>query len=261
MKLQRFFVKNKAQVGADLVVADPALSHQLGKVFRMKAGDSVILFDGDGFEYVSTVASLRKDGAVFHIEKSSESITLPKVSLHLYPALIKKDKLEWVLQKCTELGVKSFHPIIAERSEKLGFDLKREEKIVKEAAEQSGWGRVPEIFSPEKLETAIEQAENPMVLEGGAKHFSGSHSGTSAREFLERVVLAKRTSEKNSRAEVPSAQNVLPALSIFVGPEGGWSEKEKEYFLARGIPVVSLGEQTLRAETASVAAAALLLFL
>ena len=62
-------MKNKAKVGADLVVADPALSHQLAKVFRMKTGDSVILFDGDGFEYISTVASLRKDGAVFHIEK------------------------------------------------------------------------------------------------------------------------------------------------------------------------------------------------
>ncbi len=261
MKLQRFFVRNKAKVGADLVVADPALSHQLGKVFRMGAGERVILFDGDGFEYVSTLASLRKDGAVFHVEESSPSIAAPSVALHIYPALIKKDKLEWVLQKATELGAASFHPIVAERSEKLGFDLKREEKIVKEAAEQSGWGRVPEIFEPEKLELALEQAENPVVLEGSAKHFSGGHSGTSAREFLERVVGAKRTSEKNSRAEVPSAQNVLRAISIFIGPEGGWSKEEKEYFSARRIPSVSLGEQTLRAETASVAAAALLLSL
>ena len=248
MKLQRFFVKNKAQVGADLVVADPALSHQLAKVFRMKTGDSVLLFDGDGFEYVSTIASLRKDGAVFHIEKSSESITLPKVSLHLYPALIKKDKLEWVLQKCTELGVKSFHPIIAERSEKLGFDLKREEKIVKEAAEQSGWGRVPEIFSPEKLETAIAQAENPLVLDSsvGASEWSS---------FFTRKLASLKHSPSETAPRPPSD------FSIFIGPEGGWSENEKEYFLARGIPVVSLGEQTLRAETASVAVSALLLFL
>ena len=110
MKLQRFFVKNKAKVGEDLVIADPALSHQLGKVFRMKAGESVVLFDGDGFDYVSTIASLRKDGAVFHIEKSHPSIVSPKIALHVYPALIKKDKLEWVLQKATELGAASFHP-------------------------------------------------------------------------------------------------------------------------------------------------------
>ena len=245
MKLQRFFVKNKAQVGADLVVADPALSHQLAKVFRMKTGDSVLLFDGDGFEYVSTIASLRKDGAVFHIEKSSESITLPKVSLHLYPALIKKDKLEWVIQKCTELGVKSFHPVVAERSEKLGFDKKRSEKIIKEAAEQSGWGRVPEIFSPEELETAIAQAENPLVLDT---------DGDMWGEYL----------RARSQSVAHKRENTLPtlsSLSIFVGPEGGWTKEEKEYFLARGIPVVSLGEQTLRAETASVATAALLLSL
>jgi len=243
MKLQRFFVKNKAKVGTDLVIADPALSHQLGKVFRMKVGDSVILFDGDGFEYVSTVASLRKDGAVFHIEESSPSIAIPNIVLHLYPALIKKDKLEWVLQKCTELGAASFHPIIAERSEKLGFDIKRAEKIIKEAAEQSGWGKVPEIFAPEKLEMAIENAENPVVLEMGAEGVG---------DFR-----ARSLSEAHKRENSPLPTRLT--ISIFIGPEGGWSKEEKEYFSARLIPTISLGEQTLRAETASVAVTTLLL--
>jgi 16S rRNA (uracil1498-N3)-methyltransferase len=250
MKLQRFFVKNKAKVGADLVVADSALSHQLGKVFRMSVGQSVILFDGDGFEYVSTVKSLRKDGAVFHIEESSPSIAAPSVILHLYPALIKKDKLEWVLQKATELGTASFHPVVAERSEKLGFDLKRAEKIIKEAAEQSGWGKVPEILPPEKLEMAIEQAENPVVLDGDV-----------GAEKWDVFFTRKLASLKHSRSEnVPhSPSNIKMQISMFVGPEGGWSKEEKEYFSARRIPTVSLGEQTLRAETASVAVSALLL--
>jgi 16S rRNA (uracil1498-N3)-methyltransferase len=226
MKLQRFFVKNKAKVGEDLVVADAALSHQLGKVFRMKVGESVVLFDGDGFEYVSTIASLRKDGAVFHIEKSHPSITSPKIALHVYPALIKKDKLEWVLQKATELGAASFHPVIADRSEKLGFDENRAEKIVREATEQSGWGRVPEIFAPVKLEMAVESAENPYVLEAGGKKISEDFPKT---------------------------------ISVFIGPEGGWSDAEKEYLSARKIPTISLGEQILRAETASVAIASLFL--
>ncbi len=229
MKLQRFFVKNKAKVGEDLVVADPSLSHQLSRVFRMKAGESVILFDGDGFEYVSTIGALRKDGAVFHIVESSPSIAFPSVTLHLYPTLIKKDKLEWVLQKATELGVASFHPVIADRSEKKGFDIERAQKIIKEAAEQSAWGRVPEIFKLEKLEMAIENAENPIVLDG---NFAA-----------------------------PMFSKLAKTMSVFVGPEGGWSDAEKEYFSARRIPIVSLGAQTLRAETASVAVASLLNFL
>lgn len=229
MKLQRFFVRNKAKVGEDLVVADPSLSHQLSRVFRMKAGDRVVLFDGDGFEYTSTIGALRRDGAVFHVVESAPSIALPSVALHLYPALIKKDKLEWVLQKATELGVASFHPIIADRSEKLGFDIERAEKIIKEAAEQSGFGRVPEIFKPEKLEMAVESAENPIILDG-------------------------------SRS-APKFSKMAKTMSVFIGPEGGWSDAEKEYFSARRIPIVSLGEQTLRAETASVAVASLLNFL
>ena len=235
-----------------MVVADPALSHQLSKVLRMNTDDKVILFDGDGFEYFSTIASLRKDGAVFHIDESSLSIALPKIKTHLYPALIKKDKLEWVLQKATELGVESFHPVVADRSEKLGFDIKRAEKIIKEAAEQSGWGRVPEIFAPEELEMAIEQAENSYILEGGV---GGS---TVASLFAARLAVAdsaQTSSRKQTGADLPAI------ISICVGPEGGWSENEKEYFSARIIPALSLGEQTLRAETASVAAAALFNFL
>ncbi len=248
MKLQRFFVKNKAKIGEDLVVADPAISHQLSRVFRMKAGDSVVLFDGEGFEYVSSVKSLRKDGAVFHIDESHPSIAAPKNSLHLYPSLIKKDKLEWVLQKATELGSASFHPIIAERSEKLGFDLKRSEKIVREAAEQSGWGRVPEIFAPEKLEMAIERAESPIVLD----------EGVDAEEWG--IFFTRKLAPlKQSPSEIPPHPSF--DISIFIGPEGGWSESEREYFFARKIPVVSLGEETLRAETASVAVSALFNFL
>ena len=221
-------MKNKAKVGEDLVVADPSLSHQLSRVFRMKMGDSVVLFDGDGFEYVSTIGALRKDGAVFHIEESSPSIAAPKITFHLYPALIKKDKLEWVLQKATELGVASFHPVIADRSEKLGFDIERAQKIIKEAAEQSGRGTMPEIFKPEKLEMAIENADKPFILEAGGGRLDMSLTKT---------------------------------ISVFIGPEGGWSDEEKEYFSARRIPTLSLGEQTLRAETASVAVASLLNFL
>ena len=215
MKLQRFLLRNKAKVGDDLVVADPALSNQLSKVFRMGAGDKVMLFDGDGFEYVSTVASLRKDGAVFHVEESSPSDRPPERKNSLRPALIKKDKLEWVLQKATELGAASFHPIIAERSEKLGFDLKRAGKIIKEAAEQSGWGRMPEIFEPISLEEAILNADNPIILEGG-------RGQVFKRECL---------SEASFRAKKPAYSDA--PISVFIGPEGGWTNEEKEYFSAR----------------------------
>ena len=250
MKFQRFFVKNKAQVGADLVIADPALSHQLFKVLRLKVEETVVLFDGDGMEYVSRIASMRKDGAVFHIEKSFPSIVLPKTILHIYSSLIKKDKLEWVMQKCTEMGAASFHPIIADRSEKLGFDKNRAEKIVREAAEQSGWGRVPEVFAPVKMEMAMESAENPVVLEGGTNR--------SAVADLFARKLASEDGSSNSPLKQISAD--LPKnISIFIGPEGGWSESEKEYFSARKIQTLSLGEETLRAETASVAVSALLL--
>lgn len=214
-------------------LANPELLHQMSKVFRFKVGDTVILFDGTGGETVCEITLLTKKEAEFAVKERREGLPSPAQKVTLYLSLIKKDNFEWVLQKGTELGVARFVPIISERSEKKDLNMERARKIVIEATEQSGWASVPEIGEPvspgEVLTQSDSVSENLLAF-----HVEGT-------SFEKSVVAGKKS------------------IGILIGPEGGFSDKEIALFKSKNIPIYSLGKQTLRAETAGVAIASLLL--
>ncbi|TAK57953.1 16S rRNA (uracil(1498)-N(3))-methyltransferase [Patescibacteria group bacterium] len=233
MKIHRFFVEEEISGKERISLANPELLHQMSKVFRFQVGDTVILFNGTGSETVCEITLLTKKVAEFSVLEKREGLARPKTQIALYLSLIKKDNFEWVLQKGTELGVTRFVPVISERSEKKDLNMARAKKIVVEATEQSGWANVPEIGEPVSLADILEQkdavSENLVAF-----HLEGTP--------FEKSLVAGKTS-----------------LGILIGPEGGFSEKEIELFKSKNIPIYSLGKQTLRAETAAVAIASLLL--
>ena len=159
-----------------------------------------------------------------------EVLNICKNEVILFASLIKKDKFEWVLEKCTELGVSKFIPIISERSEKKGLNIERARKIIKEASEQSERGLMPEICEPISLEDVLVD----LNCEAIALHLSGERFDS-------------------------SKLNNISKLGLFVGPEGGWGENDIELFKKSNVELITLGSQVLRAETASVAACAKLL--
>ncbi len=132
-----------------------------------------------------------------------------------------------MVEKCTEIGAAAFHPIIVERSEKKDLNTERLRKIAIEAAEQSGKVTIPEIFEPTDLETAI-------------KNFDGQ-------------IFALDFGGKDLPAKLETK------VGILIGPEGGWTDKERELFGKNKIASVSLGSQILRAETAAIAISSLIL--
>ncbi len=133
--------------------------------------------------------------------------------------------MEWVVEKATELGVSKIVPIISERSEKKDLNMERIRKIIVEASEQCGRADVPVLGSVMTLEECImEVEEEKIVFDITGEHFSSS-----------------------------LIHNTCP-VSIFIGPEGGWTEKELELFKQKGAKIFSLGPLTLRAETASIVA-------
>ena len=125
MRLHRFFIEQEILESGEIIVADRDLLHQWGKVFRLKTGDRVILFDGMGFDYVSEIVLLDKNEGVLKIVEKIPNENVPKKEIHLFQSIIKKDKFEWVLEKGTELGISHFHPIISERSEKKNINFER----------------------------------------------------------------------------------------------------------------------------------------
>lgn len=213
-----------------LSITNPDTLHQWKKVFRLQAGNRVILFDGSGKEYECTIEMLSKEKAEVAVGDSKE-VPAPPREVWLCVALIKKDNFEWVAQKATELGVSHIVPILAERSEKKDLNVERLEKIVIEASEQSGRGTLPYIHKALSPEDAL-------TLCAETRFFVFDPSGTSLQD-----------TEKHGSGSV----------SLFVGPEGGWSDAELAFFSTRSAEVRTLGTYILRAETAAVVSSALFL--
>ncbi len=230
MRLHRFYIKQNIEKGKEIKIDNPELLHQWLKVFRLGSSDRVIIFNGNGMEYEGYFRIFEKKEAVLFLDKENLIKNVPKVELHIFQSIIKKDNFELIAQKCTEIGVSAFHPIISERSEKKDLNIERINKIVTEASEQSGRGSVPEVFSPASLEDSIKDFSGDLfTLDFDGKSFSS---------------IKPKNGDK---------------IGLLLGPEGGWSDKEREFLKERGIKSVSLGDQILRAETASIVASALIL--
>lgn len=212
-------------------------SHQLAKVLRLHGGDNVLVLDGQGHCHqvrLIEVSHLRASGAITATATASGE---PKLRLVLFQALLKGQKLDYVLQKGTELGIAAFVPVLCQRSvsrptpAQVGPKLERWQTIVREAAEQSGRGMLPEVHTPVSWREACEQREGLAIL---------AYEGE-AEQSLRGIISAGPT----------------PAtVSLYVGPEGGLTTEEAAYAQGCGIRTVSLGPRTLRAETAGIAAAA-----
>jgi 16S rRNA (uracil1498-N3)-methyltransferase len=235
--MHRFFVPGPLAVGATVQI--DTLAQQLVQVLRMQAGDEIVLLDGSGLEYRSCLAHLDRRAAVAEILESAPCKAEPQGHLTLYQCSLKQDKFEWVLQKGTELGVSRFVPVISERSvvrpaAALLGKYPRWQAIVREAAEQCGRARVPQIAPPCTWQEAVAEAPGLRLLPWeGAQEASTLHA-----------VLQKGLPGHTS-------------ISILIGPEGGITAPEAGMASAHGWQIVSLGARILRAETAALAAIAL----
>ncbi len=230
MRLHRFYIEETIGDKKEITLSDEALVHQLRSVFRLKTGDNLILFDGSSSEYVSEIVLITSERVDVTVSEVHDTCYSPKKNIHLLQSVIKKDNFEWVLEKCTELGVSHFTPVISERTEKKNLNLDRARIIVKEASEQSGRCSVPIIDEITDLKDVLEKHGDEIVV----FHMEGTLLRDSS-------CATKET------------------LKVLIGPEGGWSEKEITLFKEKNIPIISVGSQVLRAETASIAIATLLL--
>lgn len=204
------------------------LEHQLVSVLKIKKGDRIVLFNDQGEEAVCEVILATKKEVTLHIEDVQKR-DLPTKRTHLFCAVLKKDNFELVVQKSTEVGVTDIHPIITERTVKQGLRYDRLERIAIEATEQSGRMLVPIVHEIEELEDAMTIAETL----GGTVF------------FLDMLAPSMRL----------AAQETLGISSVFIGPEGGWSNSERKMFQEKANwNIVSLGDGVYRAETAAIVA-------
>lgn len=240
----RFFVAPELLQGDLVHLEDADLAHQLGRVLRLGVGDQVLMLDGSGWAYTVTLRELGRGHLTGQIEGRALAETEPTVAISIFLALMHADRFEVAIQKAVELGVGQIVPVFYARS--LPGDrsdskrLERWRRIIREAAEQSCRGRLPELAEPVRFETACAlaaQADLPLILwEGAAPHL---------REVL-------RPASPTSGISIASARTI----SILTGPVGGIAPEELTAAREHGIMPVSLGPRILRAETAPIAAIA-----
>ncbi len=224
MRLHRFFIKTPI-TEQKIVIDDEDLLHQWRNVFRYNTGTELLVFNGDGKEYRTVIERIANREVVLEIVEEREGIDCSSGPI-LYQALIKKDNMEWIVQKATELGVSKIVPILSERSEKKGFNLERARKIAVEASEQCGRADVPVIEDSQEL------------LDVG----------------FDKNILTVAFDRSGLPIDGKLVSKDYNLTTIFIGPEGGWSEREIEKFKEAKVEIFSLGELTLRAETAAVVA-------
>lgn len=221
-KIHRFIGTYQLGRGT-LRIDDRDLSHQMRSVLKLAPGEMVILGDGTGLEARCKILSY-EPGAVL-LEGVSVAHNTAELAGRtiLYCAVLKADHFELAAEKATEVGVSEIVPIITSRTVKLNVRVDRVQKIVREAAELAGRGTVPIVHQVQSLDAALTQAS----------HYD-------ANFFFD-----------------PSGRSFAPAkgvttAGVFVGPEGGWDEKELDMAQSAGLNIVSLGNLTLRAETAVI---------
>lgn len=235
--MHRFFVEPGA-LRPNSTLSIDSLAHQLHSVLRLKAGEHVTLLDDSGDEFPAQIDQIDARSALFSVGEPSPAATEPRLHLTLYQCSLKADKFEWVLQKGTELGVARFVPVVSSRSivrplEALARKAERWRAVIREAAEQSGRGRLPQLAAPLDLDDALQNAQ-------GLRLFPWEEAGADVRLHMD---------------------TDSPAVSLLIGPEGGFSPAEADAARAAGWQVISLGSRTLRAETAALAGISALLAL
>ena len=239
----RFAIRPEAVRGGQ-VRFPAAVARQMRRVLRLSPGDLVAAFDGRGVEYTVALISLRDEGALGTVEAEAAGASEPRLKLTLFQALLPREKFELVLQKGTEVGVAAFVPLETERSLVKaaavdGRRLERWRRIVDEAVEQSGRTALPELAEPRPLAGALAALGGEPALLAWERETS-----LSVRQAL--VSLERRLRDGR--------------LTLFVGPEGGFSAAEAMAARAAGATTISLGPRILRSETAGPILAALALY-
>jgi 16S rRNA (uracil1498-N3)-methyltransferase len=231
-KLQRLFVTSKLDARAEIAL-DKDQAHYLGNVLRLKPGDNLLLFNGRDGEWCADLSAIGKKGAqarVTHQTRPQEA----GPDLHYLFAPLKRARLDYMAQKATELGASVLRPVITRHTvaERVKTDRLLANAI--EAAEQCGILRVPEVREPEKLSKLIDGWDENRLL-----------------------IFADEAAPHASPLEMLKSRDPGP-LAVLIGPEGGFEREERAALLAKAFVLpISLGPRVMRADTAAVAALAL----
>jgi len=237
----RFFVEQPFAPRTSCSLAP--IARQLATVLRLASGDCIIAVNGDGCEYLVELHTVTSRNATGQVVDHRPCAGDPTRMLSLFQCALKQDKFEWVLQKGTELGVTRFVPVVSARSVvrpavALRKKYGRWQAVIREAVEQCGRSCLPELADPVEW--------HALALPSAGHSFVAWEAADGAPTLAAAVAVSS-----------PAGAMAQPPVALLVGPEGGFAAEEVADVAANGWQVVSLGPRILRAETAALAAVAM----
>ena len=230
----RFFAPDAETDATTVALPDEEAEH-LVRVLRLRAGDAVRVFNGRGEEFLATVVTARKKGAIVELGERVAAAPEARLAITLTMAVLKGDGMDAVIRDAVMLGVAAIRPLISERTEisagalARGRRKARWQRLVISSAKQCGRAVVPIVAAPVTVAEALAHPlESPQVV----------------------LVEPSAASATGTLQELPATR----ALELFVGPEGGWTLDELQQAAASGAMLMTLGTLTLRADAAPIVA-------
>lgn len=231
----RFFLKSIIEDPQNIIISDKELFKKITKVLRMQPCDVFVVFDNSGEEYEVRIQGIKDKKVVCSLLARLDIDRELPFEINLYQSLLKKDKLEWLCQKVTEIGVKRIIPVISENcvvKELNANKLSRYKKIIEEATIQSG-GKIAPIL------------EKTVFFEDAIKNLNPRDTN---------LICHEQEQQKKIIDVLPGKGTV----NVFIGPEGGFSLFEIDLARQNSLKLVSLNKRILRSETAAVGACAII---
>ena len=238
----RFFLKSTIEDPQNIIIADKEAVKKIIKVLRMQIGDVFVIFDNTGEEYEVRIQEIKGKHVLCSLVSRLDIDRELPVDINLYQSLLKKDKLEWLCQKVTEIGVRRIIPVISENcviKELNPNKDNRYKKIIEEATIQSG-GKIPPKF------------ESAIRFENAIKNLHPRDLNLICHEPRTRTSSVLGEQEKENSLLDILQRNSGRTINLFIGPEGGFSPFEIDLALQHSLIPVSLGKRILRAETAAI---------
>lgn len=217
---------------SSVVTLDEEAAHHVAKVLRLKCGQRLQLFNGNGNEYTASIQRIEKKRVELWIEEAISVDRESPLKLHLFQSISKGERMDFVMQKAVELGASELTPVLSERcvvrlnAERLEKKRKHWQKIAYSACEQSGRTQLPKVHSPRSFQEVIREQ-------------------TGAQKYI----LLPEAKQSIASLELKAA-----SVSIMIGPEGGFSPQEAMLATQSNFSAIHIGPRVLRTETAALAA-------
>lgn len=227
--MPHFFINSNSKTENEIIVSDTDNYRHIARSLRARVGENLLLIDENQIQYETKIKEINSKEIICEVEKSYPSKRDLEFDLYLAQSPLRSDAQLTVMEKATELGVRGVYPVFTENCALKVNKQEKWQKVMNEASKQCERAKIPTCYEPITFDELL------------------------AKPFDKVIVLAERSTEKSLKqylSENPTKKG--EKILAIIGPEGGFSQKEFDYFKSKNLPLISLGDLILKAETAVI---------